>query len=295
MRAALGLLFIAVACTKVPPTPAAEVPEQRAEPAPALRLAPSPASGVFGTAHPTFVRAFDHTASRWMALCQARADTDGDGKVEVHVGHHGAVLGDDIELYFIIGGGDGTLADHLVDASLDDRWVALVRGDALELVDTETRAVFPLVQADVQDDHRPGVPHRAARFANDRVLFIRQRDSADVLVIHDLATHAERELELPDRIWRFGLADEVAEVYTIPRGQGFPRLWTTLDAGECTGPAASWSTSGQRGPEPTLRYVDLARGIEIEDPARVPAEMPDKTPAKEPVLAGDRLGPVRWR
>ena len=48
-------------------------------------------TGAYGTAHPMLLRAYDRN-ERWMALCQARKDTDGDGKIEVHSGHHGWIV-----------------------------------------------------------------------------------------------------------------------------------------------------------------------------------------------------------
>lgn len=294
----LGVGALLVACGGKPATP----PEQPTpEPSPIVTASldagthtVATSGSDYGTKHPTFVRAFDRTSAKWMALCQVRKDTDGNGKVEVHVGHHGEIFGDTAQLYFIIDGGEGTQVDNLVDASPDDRWVAVVRGRSLELIDTHTRAVFELVDADVEDDQRPGAAHRAARFATNAILYVRHRDQADALVIHDLATHTEREVKLPDRIWRFGLADTTAEVYTVARDQGFPRLETTLGAGECTGPAASWSSYGQQGPKPVQRYVDLAKGAEIKNPSQLPAERPRVTPTRVPTVDDGGDGPARW-
>lgn len=290
MRAlVVGLL---AACTKAP-QPAEPAP-QPAPHQPAVVPPARTATGDYGTAHPTFVRAFDRVSSRWMALCQARKDTDGDGRIEIMVGHHGELFGDAMQLYFVIDGGDGTQVDHIVDTSLDDRWVVLVRGGGLELVDTKTRALCELKDADVESDNRPGAWHRAARFATDRLLYIRHRDKGDALVIRDLATQTEREVAVADRIWRFANADAVAEVYTIPRGTDFPRLDTTLGEGECLGPPASWSSYGQRGPQPTQRWFDLAAGAEIKKPAKPPAERTYGTPAREPDVPDDK-GPARWK
>jgi len=297
---ALAACSLLVACTKAPPsTP--NTATQTQSPAPPVVVQQSgiaqpagPKSDTYGTAHPTFVRAFDHVSSRWMALCQARKDTDGDGKIEIHVGHHGELFGDSMQLYFIIDGGDGSLIDHVVDTSADDRWVALIRGNGLELVDTQTRGMFELKNADIESDNRPGSWHRGARFATDRMIYVRHRENDDILVIHDLPSHAEREIVVKDRIWRFADADKLAEVYTIPRGQDFPRLETTLGQGECLGPPASWSSYGQSGPQPTQRFFDLDKGIEVKKPATPLAERNYPTAAREPDITDDK-GPARWK
>jgi hypothetical protein len=221
-------------------------------------------SGDFGTAGPTYVRAVD-PGERWMALCQARNDTDGDGKIEIQVGHHGKLFGDAMELYLVLGGGDGTRIDALAGHSDDGRWLAIVRAGKVELVDGTTGEARELRDADAVSDGRPGAPHRAARFAGNRLLYIRPGSAGDdKLVVHDPATHAEREIAVPGRLWRIdGGGDRLARVYTIPRGEDFPRLSTTLDAGECVGPAMSYSTYGQRGPAPTDHWLDLDTGAEV--------------------------------
>jgi hypothetical protein len=279
--------------TTAAPTSTAAAPGQVAEP---MRPAQSKrlAKGDYGTAHPTFLRTFDRVSSRWMALCQARTDTDGDGKVEIFVGHHGELMGDDMQLYFIIDGGEGTQVDSIVDTSFDDRWVAIVRGSALELVDTQTRAMFELKDADIESDNRPGAAHRAARFSPEHVLYIRHRDKGDTLVIRDLASQAEREVTVSDRIWRFAEADRLVELYTIPHGSDFPRLSTTLGEGECLGPPMSWSTHGQSGPTPTPHWIDLDRAVEVKKPAAPLVERVHPRPVRVPEIVDDK-GPARWK
>jgi hypothetical protein len=259
-----------------PPTPA-PAPAPKATPASPLPLAnqvpapPAPAaghlpigSGDFGTAGPTFLRAAD-PGERWLALCQARSDTDGDGKVEIHVGHHGAIFGDKMDLYLVLGGGAGTPIDALAGSSEDGRWLAIVRSGKVELVDAQSGEIFELPGADAQSDGRPGAPHRAAMFAKDRLLYIRHVPGGnDRIVVHDPKDHSEREIPVPGRLWRIDYKpDRIAHIYTVPSGQQFPMLQTTLDAGECIGPAMSYSTYGNRGPKPTERWIDLASGKEL--------------------------------
>ena len=269
MRLKLGLVCLLAACggPKSPPQPPATPPvtdvtttkpqpPTTGTPASAHRLAIG--NGDFGTAHPTILRRVDPD-ERWMALCQARKDTDGDGKIEFHVGHHGATFGDTLDQYLVLGGGPGTLIDALVDASDDMRWIAILRGGTLELVDSTTGEIFGMKNADVASDNRPGAPHRAGMFAGDRLLYVRHRTAGDALVVHELATHTEREIAVPDRLWRIGSAGKLTQLYTVP-GNDFPQLRTSLDAGECLGAPMSYSTGGQSGPQPTERVIDLDQG-----------------------------------
>jgi hypothetical protein len=264
--------------TQPAPAPAQPTPAPAAARAPLSNQVPAPtrppgatdrlplgsAGGDLGAAGPTFVRSAD-AEERWVALCQARSDTDGDGKIEIHVGHHGEVFGDQMSLYLVLGGGAGTPIDALASRSADGRWLAIVRGGKVELVDAQTGDAFALRGADAEPDGRPGAPHRAAMFAKNRLLYIRHVDGKDDrLVIHDPADHAEREIAVAGRIWRIdGGADRIARVYTVPRDQAFPKLQTTLDAGECIGSPMSYSTYGNRGPKPTERWIDLDTGKEL--------------------------------
>jgi hypothetical protein len=94
-------------------------------------------------------------------------------------------------------------------------------------------------------------------FADNRLLFVRHRATGDALVVHDPATHDEREIAVPDRLWRIASASKLTQILTIPTGDDFPQLMTSLDAGECLGAPMSYSSGGQRGPKPTERWIDL--------------------------------------
>lgn len=221
----LAAVVVAAACGSSPRPPTETSP---AKPEPSVTTAaPRPpranvpmGSGTYGTAHPTYFRGFDTRGKRWMALCQARRDTDGDGKIEVSSGHHGGLYGDDMALYLVIGGGEGTVIEALVSRSDDDRWLAILRDGTLELVDVETGDVRAMVDADVESDERPGAPHRAATFVGERLLYIRNYADKDTLVVYDLASRKEREITVPDRLWRIVWSRTLGRIYTVPRGQG---------------------------------------------------------------------------
>ena len=72
--------------------------------------------------------------------------------------------------------------------SKDGRWLAIVQGDKVGLVDAQTGELFELRGADAAPDGRPGAPHRAAMFAGNRLLYIRHPAAGDdKLVVHDPA------------------------------------------------------------------------------------------------------------
>jgi hypothetical protein len=268
-------LAVLAACGGVSSAPTAPAPiSNQTAPAPTTP-APTPApvttagglpigQGVFGTANPTILRGYDKQ-ERWMALCQARKDTDGDGKIEIHTGHHGDMYGDEFALYLILGGGEGTAIDGLPATSKDGRYLAVLRDKQLWLVDGQTGAQRALAGADIESDGRPGAPHRAAIFSGDKLMYIKHAAKGDTVVVHDPATGAEKSIALADRVWRLiPESDQLAQIVTVPQGQGFPQLMTSLAAGECLGPPMSYSTGGQRGPKPTFAYYDLATGMPVK-------------------------------
>ena len=85
---------------------------------PVPELARSASDGSIGTAHP-FI--FEDVASdgSWVDVCQARQDTTGDGVIQVSIGHHGDVLGDEMQPYLIVGTGTGLAVDELLGNDLD--------------------------------------------------------------------------------------------------------------------------------------------------------------------------------
>jgi hypothetical protein len=264
------LAFVAaLGCAGSPPprhvptntgSPSALAPTTPARPVVKLTGGLPVGTGAYGTDNPGLVRAHDFH-ERWMAVCQARKDTDGDGKIEIHTGHHGELWGDDMQLYLILGGGEGTPIDAIPSWSADGRYVSVLRDTKLWIVDTQTGEQHALVDADIESDDRPGTLHRAGRFSGNRLLYVRHRAMSDTLVIHDPKTHAEREVPYVDRIWRVvAQTAQVAQVVTVPQGQGFPRLMSSLGRGECLGSPMSYSTGGQGGPTPTFTYVDLDTG-----------------------------------
>ena len=73
---------------------------------------------------------------RWLVLCQAHEDTNGDGEIAVYQDmHHGFFHGDSMNPYLIFGAGAGTRLDTFVAMADDGRFLAVIRDGKLMLVD----------------------------------------------------------------------------------------------------------------------------------------------------------------
>lgn len=191
-------------------------------------------NGLFGTAHPIFVHAFDRN-ERWMALWQARA--------ELQLKPQGKPARIHAELYLVIGGGEGARIDDLAAVSEDGRWLAIVRQKQLELVDSTTGEVFALAGADAAGDG-------TARFAGNRLVYIRQRSTGNAVVVHDPAAQSELEIEIADRIDAIAWSgDWLADVVTSP--------WAEPCVREVTAGPCAWTRRSVH------RWIDLDRRAEL--------------------------------
>src|SRR5689334_22299759 len=79
----------------------------------AVRAEPIPTT--MGTKHPMLVQRVAPDG-HWAFVCQAREDTDHDGKVEIEVAYHGETSGDRLVPYFIRSSGKETVIEDLVSS-----------------------------------------------------------------------------------------------------------------------------------------------------------------------------------
>lgn len=152
--------------------------------------APVTVSGPIGTNAPVTMVA---TApdGRWVVLCQAREDTNGDGVLRAGVSDSAPYdFGDAMKPYFIEGTGAGRPIDRWVASDTSGDEVAFVRAGHLILRDTRVRQDLDLTLL--------GATASWASFSSDgnRVLY-----AADAgwrtLVIHDLRDGSERRIAEP--------------------------------------------------------------------------------------------------
>ncbi len=248
-----------------------------AHPAPLTPVAMSVGSGDIGSAAPTVVLRTANTGS-WAVACQARRNTDGRDGLSVDVGYHGDLHGDTMTPYLVRGGGPGIEIDRFVGASPDNRWLLVIRGQELLLVDDQRGEQFALPNADIRAARRHGGPETAVFDASSqRVVYFRPNGDGSHVVIRDIRSSTEREIEIPrGRPW-----------VVLPDSSGpWARLLVVMDDGDkngrlefptvrtnaprddaCTGPAVSSSTWGTDGDPATTMWMRLDSGEVLFDEA----------------------------
>src|SRR5262245_42730400 len=192
--------------------------EDRSEPI----AEPTAKDGSIGTAHPSTVQALAEDGS-WLVICQARRDTNKDGKVWSGVGMHGMTRGDRLEPYLVLGSGAGTPIEGVVASSGDGRWVAVIRDRALEIVDVRARRRTAIRDADLRVDEYTNDESRAASIAanGSRMIYLRHDGDRDRIVVRDLTPGPARTrtIDVDGVLWRAEVdqAGRWAQVWVIDR------------------------------------------------------------------------------
>jgi hypothetical protein len=160
------------------------------------RLRPGSGTAGIGTAHPVFVEAVGSTGG-WTHLCQARKDTNGDGKVSMTYksSMHGSYwAGDDLQSYLVVGDGDGREVEEVLAHDPSGRYLAVREGPCLVVIDTRTATVTTVPDADLRGD-RGDLPHRVGFDAGGRWLLYVRGGKEMRLVVRELATGRERDFD----------------------------------------------------------------------------------------------------
>ena len=273
MLASLALLVIALAAR--PPQDHPRPPPQPAAHTIAAPRASADSGAAIGTAHP-LAGVMAAPNGRWFVVCQAREDTDDNGRLEVTRDFH-SWYGDQLVPYLVLGAGPGAAIDYPAAHSKDGAWLAVVRGGGLELVDATTFRRTALPAELVNDWH--WTRDKNARFASiaangTRMTYLR-RDPASrqqVIVIRDLPSGRERTVAVAGLLWR-----ATAE----PDGRWASVLVMRADTDhdgkvEWPGGVADRSLNecdtdivhhrNPSGDEPTELWLDLATGELVDDP-----------------------------
>ncbi|MBM4367471.1 MAG: hypothetical protein FJ102_14760 [Deltaproteobacteria bacterium] len=210
----------------------------------------TPTGQVLGTAHPMFPQAWAEDGS-WVAACQARHDTDGNGEIAVFMGHHGDAYGDERRLYLLDAAQpEGLAGDRVVSHDDQGRFLLWVREGRLKLRDTRLGHETDLGEA----PPRHGLHERAGDIDAAGEWLVRLAGDGQVL-LREIATGAERPVPVgPGLTWRAHFAApglvSVAAVRDDTDGDGqltLPTVRTTLSADVCRGQALSYSTYGYGG------------------------------------------------
>jgi hypothetical protein len=223
-------------------------------------LALHTADGGIGSAHPLLFQELAADGS-WCLVCQARSDTDGDGKITVGIGHHGDPLGDDVRPYLIVGSGAGWTFDEFINFDPTGRYVAVREDACLSFVDTRSAQVITVPDADLRDEGYFG-PHRGAAFdVQGRQAVYLKGGAKPRVSVRDLATGKEQSFDPgPGLVLsaRFDGQGQWIELEVEPSGR-WPRVFTTAAPRHCRGSALSWSVFGSGLPS-VVRLVPLAGG-----------------------------------
>ncbi len=151
-----------------------------------------------GTDGPLVVEAAAPDGS-WVAYCQARIDTDRDGKVSVSFSPTGDLIGDSLERYFSFGEIE-RVHSELLASDPSGRWVILSENGKTELVDLKTSVEVDLeaLGADVASSSALYLPHRSLAFHPTLPFFAYTRSTPAGLtaVLRNLETNAELAVEL---------------------------------------------------------------------------------------------------
>ncbi len=243
-------------------------------PAPEFTVAPPTSlqreTGPIGTRHPLL---FQRAArdGRWVIACQAREDTNGDGKLEVRFGRHGDTYGDALAPYLFLEPGEGERLEDFLAADPTGRYLVVVRGGSLRLLDTYTRADHELAPPEAIPESTAPSASLPVSFSRDgqRLLLVslsgpEKRATAFLVNLRD-GTRREvphgpgvlgQALLDPEGQWVwFGVVTQDTD------GDGqltWPRARTSLASRYCRGPIMSYGTYGQAGDSASwlLRRVD---------------------------------------
>ncbi len=264
-----------------------------------------------GTPHPIFVQRASAEYG-WVVACQARADTNANGGIEVSVGHHGNLFGDRVSPYLITAGApEGVPIAALHAASTDGRWLVISHLDGtLALHDMRdgrrsvleaSRGVEPLSEGSffarsAPMDFDPG----GTQFAHFRQTIEPTLFGIARVTFSLWLRHPSSGLEVPipageAKIFRATFIGEgrrllVGVVEADTNGNGVlesPMLRTTRARGGCIGPAASYSTYGYDGDQPSFRIYDIANSRFLDGELLV-----DAGPR---ILLRDGEGDALWR
>ncbi len=258
---ASALLLPACAAQRASTTPTPPEPSTAQAPTGAPPTGLQREAGPIGTPHP-FIFQSAAMDGRWVVACQAREDTNNDGKVEVRYGHHGDTIGDAVAPYLFLEPGAGERLEDVLLSDPTDRYLVVVRGGSLRLLDTHTRQDTELAASGTYPESRTPGSALPVSFSRDgkRLLLVRggpdQKNQAVLIHLEDgrqqVVPHGSGELG------QAALSDEGAwAVFGVltrdTDGDGkltWPRRKTSLSPRFCRGPIMSYSQYGFTGDKP---------------------------------------------
>jgi hypothetical protein len=225
-----------------------------------------PRHNPIGTSDPTLLLGAARDGS-WVAICQARADTNHDGRIAFHFGLHGDVYGDALSAYLVLGAGPGKPIDRFLGNDPSGRWVAYARGQRRWLLDTITGSEVAL-------DSSPAlVPPPLLRPQFDStgatLLYLTGDESHPKAVLRRLSDGHESDLDSgPGILWRATFSPDGKHVVMRvvdqdTNGDGrlrAPVNYTDRSSNPCGVAAVSLSTTNATD-EPSWRVARVSDGV----------------------------------
>lgn len=224
-----------------------------------------PRHNPIGTPDPTLLLGAARDGS-WVAICQARADTNHDGRIAFHFGLHGDVYGDALTAYLVVGAGPGKPIDRFLGNDPSGRWVAYARAQRRWLLETTTGNEVPL------DAPAALVPAPLLRLQFDStgttLLYMTGDESHPKAVLRRLSDGHESVLDSgPGILWRATFTQDGKHVVMRvvdqdTNGDGVlraPVSYTDRSSSPCGVPAVSLSRTDATD-EPSWRVVRVSDG-----------------------------------
>jgi hypothetical protein len=261
----LAAVVLAAACTGNPqPVPSRQAPVAPPSARPVLPEAGPirPAPAQIGSDRPTLLIAAS-AAAHWVAHCEAREDSDGNGAISVSVGPHGALGGDRMQPSLTISDGRAFAIERVAAFDPTGRWVVVMLGGRLVLFDAinGARTDLSALHADARIDGAPYRDHRALAFAADgrAIAYVRRRAGSELVIVRELATGSETTIHPSGSVWRLGF-DQAGSSLLLHQAERWPAPEReTLSA--CIGPVAPIAAWTARGDPVTTAIAPRTGGM----------------------------------
>jgi hypothetical protein len=259
--------------------PLAEKPPT-AIPSPVLN-GPSFGSSAFASDAPLVIERASPDGN-WVALCAARKDSNGDGKLTASAGPRGELRGDAFERYLVLP--DEELAiDGLLGADASGRYALVMQRGALVLWDAVRRVSLDLsaLGADARLSAQSFAELRTLSFDSNsqHLVYVRSGETGKRIVIRSLVDGSERQLDPgPGVIWRVrfdpGEAFVIAELIQDDTNQNgradFPAPLLSAPR-PCSAGPGRFHTWVDRGDRPVTVLVPMNGSAPVFEPDLVMA------------------------
>ncbi len=217
---------------------------------------------------------------RWVALCTARTDSDGDGRLTASAGARGELQGDAFERY-LIAAEEELPIDGLLGADASGRYALLMQRGALLLWDADSRKSSDLsaLGADARLSAQSFAELRTLAFdpTSEHLLYVRAGETGKRIVVRSLLDDSERRFDPgPGLIWRarfdpggvFVIVELMSEDSNKNGRADYPAPLLTAPR-PCSASPGRFHTWIDRGDRPVTVLVPLSGAAPVFEPELV--------------------------